>query len=108
MINLKPDQKLRNGYKDKLHLQRVANLPCVLCFFIGEKQITKTTVHHFHGGGIGKKSSDLRTMALCENHHQKGSFAFHKIGRIAFEEKFGIDQNGLIELTNRMLKNENN
>lgn len=39
--------------------------------------------------------------------HQKGEFAFHHIGRVAFEEKFGIDQEGLIEITNRLLSYEN-
>lgn len=101
---LKPDPKFRNGYKDPKHLARVAQLGCSLCFFLNEKQTSRTAVHHFHGGGMGKKASDLRVMALCDLHHQKGEFAFHHIGRIAFEEKFGIDQEGLIEITNRMLK----
>ena len=108
MNNLKPDPTLRNGYKDQKHLEKVANLPCTLCFFLKQNQKTRTTVHHYHGGGLGKKASDLRVMALCDEHHQNGIFAFHKIGRIAFEEKFGIDQEGLIELTNRMLKYDDN
>ena len=106
MNYLKPDPTLRNGYKDPKHLARVAQLPCALCFFLGEKQTTRTTVHHFHGGGMGKKASDRRVTSLCDLHHQKGEFAFHHIGRVAFEEKFGIDQEGLIEITNRMLKND--
>ena len=55
---------------------------------------------------MGKKASDLRVMSLCDDHHQKGEFAFHHIGRVAFEEKFGIDQDGLIGITNKMLEYE--
>tara|TARA_R110000868_G_scaffold1103_1_gene8412 strand:- start:7416 stop:7751 length:336 start_codon:yes stop_codon:yes gene_type:complete len=105
---LKPDETLRNGYKDPKHLARVGNLGCSLCFFLGVKQTSRTAVHHYHGGGMGKKASDLRVMSLCDLHHQKGEFAFHHIGRVAFEEKFGIDQEGLIEITNKMLEDKNN
>lgn len=106
MNYLKPEKKYRNGYKDPKHLARVGNLPCSLCYFLGQKQKTRTTVHHYHGGGMGKKASDLKVMSLCDDHHQKGEFAFHHIGRVAFEEKFGIDQEGLIKITNKMLEYE--
>jgi hypothetical protein len=104
---LKPPIELRNGYKDKVRLAAIHNLPCSLCFLKGWKQKTRTTAHHKHGGGLGKKSSDLLAMALCDNCHQKGKFAFHKIGRITWEEKFDVDQDMLIEITNKMLENEN-
>lgn len=44
---------------------------------------------------------------MLVNCHQKGTFAFHKIGRIAWEEKFDTCQEDLIELTNKMLENNN-
>jgi len=102
---LKPSPELRNGYKDPKHIQRVLATPCALCFFIGEKQTTRTELHHLHGKGMGKKVSDLLSMGLCSEHHRTGEFAFHHIGRIAFEDKFGIDQEGLIQLTNKMIEN---
>lgn len=108
MNYLKPPKELRRGFKDPKHLERVAGLCCSLCFFLGEKQTAKTEVHHFHGGGMGKKASDKMVMSLCQSHHRTGEFAFHHIGRSAFEEKFGIDQYGLIEITNRMLEHAGN
>ena len=102
---LKPDPALRNGYKDKAHLAMVAKLPCLICLLTKAKQKTRTTVHHYHGGGLGLKASDLRVMPLCDSHHQNGQFAFHKIGRIAFEEKF-TSQEELIYITNKILNNE--
>lgn len=107
MNYLKPSKEFRNGYKDPKHLARVRNLPCSLCYFLEQKQTSRTTVHHKHGGGMGRKASDLLVMALCDNCHQKGEFAFHHIGRVTWEEKFGITQDDLIEITNRMLSYEN-
>ena len=105
MINLlKPPIELRNGYKDKKHLARVAQLQCSLCFFLGKEQRTRTTVHHKHGGGLGKKASDRLVMALCSEHHQTGPDAFHHIGRVDFEERFGLTQDELIEITNKLLE----
>jgi len=101
---LKPDPKFRNGYKDKKRLRKIQDLPCSLCFFLGQQQTSKTIAHHKIGGGLGKKVSDLFTMALCDSHHTKGQDAIHHIGKVAFEEKFGIDQEGLIEITNKMLE----
>lgn len=108
MVNLlKPDPKFRNGYKDPERMKAIHNLPCSLCWFIGGKQTSKTIAHHKIGNGLGKKASDLLSMALCENHHTKGQDAIHHIGRVAFEEKFGIDQEGLIEITNKLLEYDN-
>jgi hypothetical protein len=101
---LKPDPKYRNGYKDKKRLSAIHDLPCSLCFYLGKEQRTRTTAHHKHGEGLGLKASDLLSMGLCDEHHQNGEFAFHKIGRVAWEEKFGIDQDFLIEITDKMLE----
>lgn len=101
---LKPDLIYRNGYKDPKRMAAIQSIPCSLCIFLNEKQTTRTEAHHLHGKGLGKKVSDTLSMGLCSIHHRTGEFAFHHIGRIAFEEKFGIDQEGLIEITNKLLK----
>lgn len=103
MSLLKPSLEYRNGYKNKERLRKIHDLPCSLCFFLGHQQTSKTIAHHKIGGGLGKKVSDLFTMSLCDYHHTKGPDAIHHIGKVAFEEKFGIDQEGLIEITNKML-----
>jgi hypothetical protein len=106
MVNLlKPDFRLRRGYKDKKRLAAIHNLPCSLCFLKGWKQTSKTIAHHQMGGGLGKKVSDLLTMSLCENDHTRGEFAIHHIGRVAWEEKFNVKETDLIEITNKMLEN---
>ena len=103
----KPSIQLRNGYKDKQRMSDIHLIPCVLCFYLGIDQATPTTAHHKVGMGIGKKASDLLSMALCSEHHQKGPYAIHHIGVPAFEEKFDIDQDSLILLTDRMLEKLN-
>jgi len=100
---LKPEKEFRAGFKDPARMKAIHDLPCSLCYLKGWQQKSPTTAHHLHGGGMGKKASDLLTMSLCDDCHQKGEFAFHKIGRVAWEEKFDVDQNMLIEITNKML-----
>lgn len=104
MNNLKVDPKYRNGYKDKARMKAIHQIECSLCRLKNVKQASKTTAHHLHGGGMGKKASDLLCMSLCDNHHQKGPNAFHKIGRVAFEELFDCTQEDLIEITNKLLE----
>ncbi len=101
---LKPPKELRAGFKDPARMKAIHDLPCSLCYLKDWKQTTLTEAHHLHGRGMGKKVSDRLTMSLCDNCHQKGEFAFHKIGRIAWEEKFDTCQEDLIQLTNKMLE----
>ena len=104
---MKPDPIYRNGYKDKQRMEDMHNIPCSLCYLKGWTQATRTTVHHKTGMGLGKKASDVLSLSLCDSHHQKGPDAFHHIGKAAWEKKF-IDQDSLIELTNKLLTTINN
>ena len=103
---LKPDPKYRNGYKDPKRLKAIHNLPCVVCFSNNVKQSARTIAHHKIGMGLGKKASDLLTMALCENCHTKGANAIHAIPLNQWEKMF-FTQDECIELTNKMLSYEN-
>jgi len=100
---LKPDPSLRRGFKDPKRMAAIQNIPCSLCYHKGWQQKTRTMAHHRHGYGAGKKESDLLALSLCEFHHQTGPDAFHKLNRVAWEEKFGVTQDFLIELTNKIL-----
>ena len=105
MVNLlKPDKSLRNGFKDPKRLAAIHDLPCSLSYLKGWKQSTPTEAHHKHGGGMGRKSSDLLTMSLAREHHTSGKNAFHKIGRVAFEELHNCTQDDLIKITNKLLE----
>jgi len=105
MINyLKPDPKYRRGYKDKARAEVIHKIPCSLCYLKGWKQTTRTTMHHQHGYGAGGKTSDLLAISLCDNCHQKGDKAFHKLNRVKWEEEFNTTQEDLLRITNKLLE----
>lgn len=97
--NLKPPLELRNGYKDKKHLGRVALINCVACRKEKAGRITRLEIHHKTGCGMGKKASDLLTIPLCNFHHQSGGrgFALHR-GIDLWEEKFGKQEDLILEI----------
>ena len=65
--------------KDPKHLQRVRDLPCVICTEYGMQQNTPTAAHHcIHGRHGTRKSPDCMAIPLCEGHHQ-GLFDTSKI-----------------------------
>jgi hypothetical protein len=101
---LKPDPKYRRGFKDPERMAAIHNIPCSLCYTKGWTQATRTTAHHRHGYGAGKKESDLLTMSLCETHHQSGRGAFHNLNREDFEELYNVTQDELIEITDELLE----
>jgi hypothetical protein len=102
---LKVAPEFRNGFKDPKRLAAIHEICCSLCYLKGWKQTSRTAAHHQHGYGMGKKTSDRLAISLCDNCHQKGEFAFHKIGRVAWEEKFDTTQEDLLEITNKLLEN---
>lgn len=104
---LKPDPKFRNGYKDPKRISAIHNLPCVACTAKNLQQQTRTVVHHKIGMGLGKKASDLFTMALCEDHHNKSWQGIHNMPLHIWEDLFFTQDEG-IEMTNKLLRNEDN
>lgn len=107
---LKAPIELRNGYKDKEHLAKLHDIPCVVCNKFHLKQTSRTVAHHFIGMGLGKKASDLLTLSLCEYHHTgtreegcKDAIHSISISLKAWEEKFGT-QKELLEEVKELLK----
>lgn len=101
---LKAEPELRNGFKDPERLAKIHSLPCVVCFTKGLEQRTATIAHHKIGNGLGLKTSDRLTAAICEAHHNKSINGIHNIPLWLWEEKF-FSQELLIEMTNKMLEN---
>lgn len=99
--------ELRNGFKDPKRLADIHDLPCVVCSEFGLKQKTKTIAHHRIGKGLGKKASDLLTIALCESHHNTSPDGIHNMPLHAWEEKF-LSQDQGIRLTDLFIENINN
>ncbi len=102
---LKPDPRLRRGYKDKKRLGLLSNYDCQACRLKGERQTTRTHIHHLAGIGAGLKASDLLSFLLCEKHHQSGKIgeAIHK-GIAEFEENFKPQLQFIFEINERIFK----
>jgi len=93
--------------RDPKRLARVAELPCVVCYFYGLPCSSPVQVHHcIHGRYSQARAPDSATIPLCEGHHQ-GEFdntqlAVHR-NKAEWELKFGPDTD-FIEWTNKELE----
>lgn len=60
----KPAKPERGTARAKAHMERVAQLPCVIC------GAWPVVVHHvIHDRGAQRRASDLETVPLCSRHH---------------------------------------
>ena len=81
--------------RSKKYLQAVRELPCCICW-------QDSVAHHIVGHGyskMGGKAGDDMTMPLCHTHHME----LHSKGYYEFEEKYGMTQLEMIELTQQKL-----
>jgi hypothetical protein len=76
-------------------MQRVRELPCLICLKMGLPQMTPTAAHHAFDTA---HRSDWLTVALCHDHHQSNS-GFHGIGQRAFERRYHTDELHLLAET---------
>ena len=78
--------------KEKLHLNKVKELNCIVCLNenLGESE---AEIHHIGNGTMGKRASNYETIPLCPIHHRTGGFgvAVHQ-GRVQWESNFGTEQ----------------
>lgn len=104
---IKAPPELRNGYKNRIHLGKVATFGCVACAKLKPHERPKNPgrleIHHKTGCGLGKKASDLLTIGLCRAHHQTGGrgVAIHA-GISLFEEKFGSQESLILEIHEKL------
>lgn len=93
--------KRRATVAEQRHLDRVALLPCALCYLMGEPQPTPTRVHHIREGqGASQRASHFLTVPLCDEHHQgpQGIHGDRTLWRIA-----NIDELSALAWTIEML-----
>lgn len=85
--------------RDKVHLGKIARLPCIACLVAGR---TRLGVHCAHVRasypdepgwrevGKAEKPSDHRCLALCPDHHMHGPDAQHRSNEKLWYERLGI------------------
>lgn len=83
----------------KKHLNRVADLGCILCWHLGYED-TPTELHHIRRAG---KRTNAPVIGLCPEHH-RGNTGIHGLGRKAFERKYQITEEGLLQIVSERLQ----
>jgi hypothetical protein len=77
---------------ERKHLQRVAELGCIVCRNTGLGE-TPAHAHHINSKTMGRKSNDYETIPLCPAHHNGGAhgIAVHS-GLETWERNFGTER----------------
>lgn len=80
---------------EKSHMNRVAEMGCILCKRLGYEG-TPAELHHIReGAGMSQRASDFLVVPLCPEHH-RGKTGMHGLGSRGFERRYGIDELGLL------------
>lgn len=80
---------------EKAHFGKLAGFGCILCYRLGYGEGTPAEIHHIRRGG---KRSSAPVIPLCPEHH-RGNSGVHGLGRKAFEKKYGLTEEYLLEIT---------
>lgn len=78
------------------HLERVHEIPCVVCVKMGLQPKFPVTAHHLES--VRDALSDYAAVALCHEHHQ-GKNGIHGLSRRGFEMKYKLSELDLLKMT---------
>ena len=77
---------------EKIHMDKVAKLPCLCCGLKGVEQPSITTVHHLLTGG--KRRGHRYVLNLCEWHHYARPIVVQASSIVGHTEKWMTHQYG--------------
>lgn len=80
--------------KAKRHMERVRQLPCLICEKCGLGD-SPAELHHVFDTAA---RSDFLTIPLCPTHH-RGALGYHGLGARAFERKYHTSEAELLAMT---------
>ena len=94
--------------QEKLYLSKVSDIGCIICFNNGSPQ-KHAELHNCRGIGLGLgvRNSHFNAIPLCPDHH-RGSIGYHGMGRKAFERKYEVTEQQLLEQVKGMLNEKTN
>lgn len=84
---------------EKLHLDRVAALGCIVCKSMGYED-TPAEIHHCSKGtGLAVRADNYHVIPLCAMHHRQGGYgvAIHA-GRKTWEQRYGTESDLLAQV----------
>jgi hypothetical protein len=83
---------------DKEYMARVAQVPCVLCRYLGHEG-APAEVHHIRDGqGVAQRASNWLTVSLCQEHH-RGASGLHGLGTKGFYVRYKLTELDLLAMT---------
>lgn len=88
---------------ERNHLQRVAELGCVVCLRLGCGQ-SPAEIHHIRTGqGMSQRASNFEVIGLCPAHHRTGGYgvAIHA-GQKTWERQYGTEDELLADVRRRL------
>jgi hypothetical protein len=83
---------------EKQHYEKVANLGCSLCRYLGYGE-SPPELHHIRRAG---KRTNAPVIPLCPEHH-RGNTGIHGMGRKAFEREYKVTEEELLEQTESLI-----
>jgi len=85
---------------EKIALNKIAELGCILCSEILGIEGSAAELHHVRRFGAKRATSDL--LPLCPEHH-RGNSGVHGLGTKGFEVKWGVTYEKLLERVSQKL-----
>ncbi|MDY0036706.1 MAG: Ref family recombination enhancement nuclease [Zoogloea oleivorans] len=89
---------------EKAHMDRVAQLGCILCRRNGYHGTPAELHHPRTGTGAGRRAAHTDVIPLCPYHHRSSNEALHAMGRKAWERHHGITELELLDETRKALE----
>ena len=88
--------------EEKRHMDRVADMGCIVCRDF-HHVYSPAAIHHIGNGTMGKRASNYEVLPLCPMHHQHGGYgiAVHA-GRKAWEAAYGTERELLERVNNEL------
>ena len=85
---------------EKIALNKIAELGCILCSEVYGFEGTPSELHHIRRHGNVRASSPI--IPLCPEHH-RGNTGVHGLGRHGFSNKWQVTEEILLEAVNKRL-----
>lgn len=86
---------------EKIALNKIAELGCILCSEVLGFEGTPAELHHVRRYGSVRATSPI--LPLCPEHHRNGNDSLHRLGVRGFENKWQISCEKLLEAVDKRL-----
>jgi hypothetical protein len=89
---------------EKIALNKIAELGCILCSEVLGIEGSPAELHHVRRYGAKRATSPI--LPLCPEHHRLGNNSLHLLGVSGFERKWQVSCSQLLERVSKKLGKE--